>query len=518
MSAHGGAPTRGETIAALSVAIDLGLGQPAEHMLRAAILSCRIADRLGLPAARRGGAYYSTLLMWIGCTADSQEYARWFGDDIAVRAASYTVDWAGLPFLRFLMAHVAEGLPPVTRAVTLAEMMTDARGNLSRMLHSHCLSASLLAARLGLSDEVQCAIATTFERYDGRGLPAGLSGDAIPIEMRIAQLADVAEVHLRLGGAAGVAETVRARRGGQFDPQVADVLLADARSLLDLPHGADAWSAALDCAPDRDEVLHGDALDAALAAIGDFVDLKCPFMLGHARGVAQVVDAGARAMGLTAEDSAVLRRAGYLHDIGRLGVSNLIWSKPGPLDDAEWERVRMHPYLGTRVLARVPGLAAEAALIGTHHEALDGGGYPSGAHGAALGRSERLLAAAVAYQSGLEPRPYRAALDPEQAMARITRRVVAGELDAEAVAAVAAGAGIRRPRPATPAGLTPREAQILTLVAQGRSNRQIAAALSLSEKTVRNHVEHTYAKIGVTNRVGAGMFAIDHGFAPGRAV
>jgi HD-GYP domain-containing protein (c-di-GMP phosphodiesterase class II)/DNA-binding CsgD family transcriptional regulator len=512
-----GAPTRAEVLAALSIAIDLGLGQPAEHMLRSAVLADRLAARLGLSERQRGATYYATLVMWIGCTADSQEYARWFGDDIAVRDAAYLVDWSGLPFLRFLLDHVAKGRPLPRRAATLVELMADARGNLGRLMHSHCLSASLLAARLGLPEEVQDAVATTFERYDGRGLPRGLAKDRIPVEMRIAQLADTAEVHDRIGGVDGAVAMASDRRGGQFDPAIVDAFVADAAAMLDIPHGSAAWSIALDCAPDRDLVLHDAALDEALAAIGDFVDLKCPFMLGHSRGVARLADAAARAMGMPATEVTAVRRAAFVHDIGRLGVSNLIWSKPGPLDDADWERVRMHPYLGGRVLSRVPGMDAEAALVRAHHERPDGSGYPAGSRGAGLTRSDRLLAAAVAYRSATEPRPYRAALEPADAVARLERRAADGRLDPESVAAIAATVGATTSRPPIPAGLTPREAEILTFVARGRSNREIAASLSISEKTVRNHVERTYAKIGVANRVGASLFAIDHGFVSGSA-
>ncbi len=516
VGATAGAPTRGEMLAAVSVAIDLGLGQPAEHMMRAAILADRLAARLGLDAEQRGTAYQATLLMWIGCTADSQEYARWFGDDIAVRSASYLVDWSGLPFLRFLVEHVAQGRPLVQRATTLTALMIDARGSLGTLLHSHCLSAALLAERLGLSRAVQGAVSAAFERYDGRGLPRGLVGDEIPLTMRIAQLADTTEVHDRLGGAESAVRMARERRGGQFDPAVVDAFTADAIALLDMPRGSAAWTAALDRAPDRDEALHGEALDAAIAAIGDFADLKCPFLLGHSRGVAEIASSAALAVGIPADEATALRRAAHLHDIGRLGVSNRIWSKPGTLDDADWERVRMHPYLGGRVLAHIPGLAAEAALVRTHHERPDGSGYPAGTPGTGLTRSDRLLAAAAAYRAATEPRPYRDALDPGEAISRLHRRVAAGHLDGEAVAAVEAAATgsrhARTPRTALPAGLTPREAEILTLVAQGRSNREIAATLTLSEKTVRNHVEHTYAKIGVANRVGASLFAIDHGF------
>lgn len=506
-------PRRAEVLAALSVAIDLGLGQPAEHMLRSAIIASRLARTLGLTPEQRATVYYSTLVMWIGCHADSQEYARWFGDDIGVRSAAYLVDWSGLPYLGFLLGNVAHGEPAVRRARTMLTLVTDARGHLARLIHSHCTSAAALAAHLGLPEPVQQAVAFTFERYDGGGLPAGCRGDAIPIEMRIAQLADVAEVHHRLYGTEGTLAMVRDRRGGQFDPLVADAFLSEGERFLAEPEGGDVWSAAISLSPDRDDVIAEPELDGLLRAIGDFVDLKCPFMLGHSTAVAELAEAAGRLLGIGAADCSVLRRAGYLHDVGRLGVSNQVWSKPGPLSADEWERVRMHPYLGTRVLARLGALSAEAELTRTHHEHLDGSGYPLGVAGGSLGRRDRLLAAAVAYRSALEPRPYRPALDPDGAATRLSERVRGGHLDADAAAAVVTAAGHRSAPPTLPAGLTHREAEVLGLVARGLSNRDIARRLVLSEKTVRNHVERTYAKIGASNRVGASLYALGHGLA-----
>ena len=152
-----------------------------------------------------------------------------------------------------------------------------------------------------------------------------------------------------------------------------------------------------------------------------------------------------------------------------------------------------------------------AAIARAHHEHLDGSGYPLGLAGPALGRSERLLAAAVAYQSALEPRPYREPHSPESAAARLKDRVTRGALDADSAEAVLAVAGHARTKVRRDDALTAREAEILGLVARGLSNRDIAARLVLSEKTVRNHVERTYAKIGATNRVGASLYALQQG-------
>ncbi|WP_116645920.1 HD domain-containing phosphohydrolase, partial [Mycobacterium kubicae] len=310
---------------------------------------------------------------------------------------------------------------------------------------------------------------------------------------------------------AGAMAMVRSRRGGQFDPVVADAFLADAEAILAGPLTGDAWAAALRAAPDRQRVDE-QTLDALLIALGDFVDLKCPFTLGHSRAVAELAGSAALAAGLDAEAAALARRAGHVHDLGRIGVSNHIWSSPNALSAADFERIRLHPYFTVRILKQVPALRQVAEVAGNHHECLDGSGYPRGLTGTALGLPDRILAAAVSYQSACEPRPYRDELTPQSAARRLQGRVKAGELDAVAAEAVLHAAGHRDQRPkARPDGLTPREVEVLCLVARGASNKDIAAQLVISEKTARNHVERTYAKIGVSNRIGASMYALRHG-------
>lgn len=499
-------------MAALSVAIDLGLGQPAEHMLRSAVIATRIADRLGLDRAERDCCYYTALIMWIGCHADSHEYARWFGDDIAVRHDSYLVDWSGLPYLRFLLSNTGRGAPLLHRLSLMATLLADTRGQIAQLIHSHCSSAGLLAERLGLSADVQAALGFTFERYDGGGLPAGAGGDRIPLPMRVAQLAELLEVHHRTYGVDGAVTMARSRRGGQFDPAVVDAFTADAEAILAGPAPGDAWAAAMGEAPDYGQHLREDELDPLLVALGDFVDLKCPFTLGHSRAVAELSAGAATVMGMDADTVTLTRRAGHLHDLGRIGISNQIWSKPAGLTAGETERVRLHPYLTVRILSQVGGLDEVAQVAGNHHECLDGSGYPRGLPASALGAPDRLLAAAVGYQSAREPRPYRAELSASAAATRLRERVRDGQLDALAVDAVLNAAGHRTDRPTPrPGGLTPREIEVLCLVARGASNKEIAATLGISGKTARNHVERTYAKIGATNRIGASMFALKHG-------
>ncbi|WP_285240838.1 HD domain-containing phosphohydrolase [Pseudarthrobacter sp. MEB009] len=504
-------PRRSEILAALSLAIDLGLGQPMEHMLRSCLLALRIAGAAGVDAAGQGRLYYANQVAWIGCHADSFELAALFTDDIAFRADYYNRDQHGLPMYAGMFSHAGAGLPPLARVAHWTRFAVTGSAAVRTMIASHCTSAGALASNVGLGGGVAGLLAHTFERWDGKGLPDGIAGPAIPLEMRIMHLADTAEVFLRQEGVAGAVAMVRARRGSQFDPALANLFIDHAEVLTEGLLEVDCWQAALDLAP-ADAPLSGPQLDAVLRAVGDFADLKSPYTAGHSRAVAALAAAAGEVHGLPAADVNELRRAGWVHDLGRLGVSNQVWDKKGPLSRADLERIHMHPYLGERILSRVPGLKGEAALAGLHQERMDGSGYPRGIGGTELGIKQRILAAADSYGASLEPRPHRAAIPPSDAAGRLRQEVSAGRISPEAADAVLAAAG-QQPhrRPAPPAGLTPRELEILGMLCHGMAPAQIAATLLLSTKTVRNHVEHIYTKIGATNRVGATLFAVRNG-------
>ena len=276
----------------------------------------------------------------------------------------------------------------------------------------------------------------------------------------------------------------------------------------------------IDAEPGLALVLSGEQFDDALLAIAE---LRRPEVAVHARtrggGRASSPRRPAARLGLPEPEVRTLRRAGLVHDLGRLGVSNAIWDKPGPLGAGEWERVRIHPYLTERMLHQSDALAPLAAIAVAHRERLDGSGYPRGLSGSAISRPARILAAADAYQAMREPRPYRPPRTPEEAASELRADVKAGRLDADAVEAVLGAAGHRVPRRrGGPAGLTPREVEVLRLLARGLSNKEIAARLVISPKTVANHVEHIYAKIDASTRATASLFAMQHGLFPEDAV
>jgi len=267
---------RAEVLAALSISIDLGLGLPMEHVLRSSLMASMLADQLGLDGEQQATVYYTNLVLWIGCHTDSHEFSRWFGDDLAMRRGSYALDWAGLPYLIYLLRHAGSGQPAAPRIRMLLTLLLTPRARMSALIHSHCMSAGLMAERIGLDARVREAVECTFERWDGGGLPVGRRGEEIPLATRVVQLAETCEVHQRLHGTSGALAMARQRSGKQFDPDLVEALCRSRDRINALPE-QDVWSRALELAPDRDLMLDGAELDSLLAAIGDFADLKCPF-------------------------------------------------------------------------------------------------------------------------------------------------------------------------------------------------------------------------------------------------
>jgi HD-GYP domain-containing protein (c-di-GMP phosphodiesterase class II) len=496
-----------ELLAALSLIVDLGLGQPTEHVLRQTLVAMRLGELLNLSEQDRVALYYVALLAWVGCASDSHELATWFGDDLAWRAASYEIDPVGRrDAVSFLAGRAASVNPP------LASSGTGDPAKLRTSAVEHCVVTRDFAERVGLGPEVADPLVELFERWDGRGRPDRLAGETIALPARIVQFADVVVPFHRAGGVEAAVSVARQRRGTQFDPGLVDLFAAKANDILDGLEDAGSWETVLAAEPGLQVSLGDDELDRALTAVADFTDLKSPYMVGHARGVAALATEAARTLDLPEQDVVLVRRAALVQDAGRMGVSNSIWDKPGPLSASERERVRLHPYYVERMFQQLPTLVSIGALAARHHERLDGSGYPRGLAGNALSPAARVLGVADVYRALVEPRSHRPALGREEASLELRSEVKEGRLDGDAVNAVLSAAGHRvRQRREWPRGLTPREVEVLGLIARGHSNRDVARRLHLAEKTVGNHVEHIYAKIGSSTRAEASLFAMQHG-------
>ena len=303
------------------------------------------------------------------------------------------------------------------------------------------------------------------------------------------------------------------RRGRAYDPAVVDAFEQVGPDVLSELDGVDEWEAALAREPEPVITVEPDGLDAVLTAFADFGDLKSPWIRGHSRRVAWLADEAGRHAGLDDATCDDLRRAGLVHDLGRVVVENGIWDKLGPLTTSEWEQVRLHPYFTERILGRCRSLASLVEPASSHHERLDGSGYHRSLAGESLSRSARILAAADVFAALTAGRPHRPAFGDDGHAARTLEAEATGHLDANAVACVLAAAGRRAapPPPGWPADLTDREVEVLRLIARrAGQHREVGQQLFIAPKTVGRHVENLYAKIGVSSRAAAAVFAMEH--------
>ncbi len=502
-----------ELIAALSLAIDLGLGQPMAHVLRTCLLALGLGRVLHLSERELADTYYTTLLRFVGCTSDSHELVDFAGDDIRFRqlmvaVSSDTPDEIAPQLVRFLKDVGVRG----DLAARAREAVKAADGVGARIAAAHCEVATMLATRLGLGSAVSEALGRAFERWDGLGHPNGKANDEVPLAVRLAVVARDLEILLRTSGLGDAREALKRRRGHAYDPRVVDAFLKHEADILATVQSGDPWDKVLQLEPGGPVWMASDQLDVALTAFADFADAKTPFTLGHSRGVARLAETAMTCLGGSPSEVARVRRTALLQDIGRSGISNAIWERKGRLSVEEWERMRLHPYYTERIVSKCGGLRHLATLASAHHERLDGSGYYRGNRGPDLDTDARVLAAADACQAMLQDRPYRAARTLDDAARQLRAEASGGRLDLHAVEAVlaAAGAPALRAKKSNPAGLTDREVAVLRLMARGQSNREMAQSLGIRPKTVGHHVQHIYDKIGVSTRAAAAVFAVEN--------
>jgi HD-GYP domain-containing protein (c-di-GMP phosphodiesterase class II) len=501
-----------ELVGALSLATDLGTGQPLEHALRTAVLAVRLGELAGASEQELADTYYVALLHASGCTSNSHEATQLFGEDIMHRAAFFLIDPADPDqVLAFYRNHVGPGRPTEVRE----RMIEAALSNPTRARESFaamCEVAQRFARWLELGPGIDAALEYVFARWDGKGPPGGIGGEELPLPARLLHVARDYSLFLSAADADDARTVLQQRGGAAYDPRLAELAVRNFDDVCAELDDTRMWEHALESEPFPQVRLSGDAIDAGFAAFAALTGLKSPWLREHSTNVADLAEAAAWRVGLPVETVALLRRAALAADLGRVGVSNAIWEKPGPLGFGEWERVRLHPHFTERAFAQSQFLAAVGLLAGSHHERLDGSGYHRGLSGSALDGSARILAAADSYAAMRAARPYRPALEAAAAERELRREADEGRLDAEAVDAVLAAAGHRVPKRARelPAGLTRRELEVLRALVLGHSNQAIADGLGISAKTVGHHVQHVYQKVGVRSRAAATVWAFEN--------
>jgi HD-GYP domain-containing protein (c-di-GMP phosphodiesterase class II) len=489
---------------------DLGRGRDPGQAAKTCFIACRLARSLDAGDATVRDVFYAALLQHVGCIAHAHDTAALDeGRTIDVIAAADRTDFSRpTEVLDTFLTELAQDAGLLTRL----RLLLPARRMSTVVARTSCEVAESIARRLGLPDGVQSALRNMNEWYNGKGGFLGRKGDDIPLAARVVLVAFTASVLDTVAGPKAAADAVQARSGRSLDPAVVDAFGRDGPRLLAELATIDVLRALPEEEPEPVVQVVDADLDSIAVAFGEAVDLKAPFTHGSARKAFELAGAAGSALRLDVPLVATVRRAAALRDIGKAAVPNAVIEKPAALTEIDWEPLRLHAYHTERVLSRSETLTGEARLAGLHHERADGTGYHRGLVGGAIPMAARVLAATDALVAMSQSRPQRPALALEDACERLEHGARGGVLDADAVRAVVAaadGAPAKKRRP-LPAGLTERQVDVLRLVAEGLTNRQIAQRLFVSPRTAEHHVQDIYVKIGVSSRAAVALFALEH--------
>jgi HD-GYP domain-containing protein (c-di-GMP phosphodiesterase class II) len=496
-----------ELLIGLSSVADIGMGQPIGSALRTCRVALTLADLCDCDGPTSAAVFSAALLQHIGCTAYSHEASLLFANEIAIKQYSAETDF-GKPreVVTGYLPRIVRAAPPGARWQTAANAVLRSGGLVRGYSRANCEVASGVARRLELPSLTQQGLLHIYETWDGAGQPSGRAGADISVVARIVNVAGCIALFDRLGGPDAAVGSVAQRAGRLLDPYVAARFLArPERVLAELADCDSETLLALDPQPAQVDPA------AVLRVFADAVDLKSPVFHGHSGEVAGRAAGAAASLGLAAAEVRDVELAGLCADLGRAAVPTAIWENPAPLRREAWSQIHLHPYYSEQILARCESLSTVAALAGAHHERLDGSGYHRGTRSAQLAVGARVVAAADTFTALLHDRPHRPALNPARAAETMRDLGRQRKLDADAVGAVLDAEVLPSRRAARRSSLTDRQVEVLRLVADGLSNRQIAARLVISPRTAEHHVQDVYARIGVSSRAAAALYAMEHG-------
>ena len=415
-----------EVIGALSVALDLTEGQPRGHAARSCLIGMRIARQIGLPESDLRALYFALLLKDLGCSSNASKMCYLFGaDDRTVKRDVKTIDWtkAGANF-KFAMSHAAPSASPLQKSMQMLVMAKAGPKGAKQLVKTRCERGADIARLLAFPEETAEAITYLDEHWNGKGHPYGLRGEEIPLSSRVLGLAQTVEVFNSEFGKAQAIDVAKQRYGTWFDPQLVEALTA-------IENDSEFWEslsiekyerALIACEPaDTVTFADEDDLDRIALAFARVVDAKSPWTYRHSEEVARISMGISEAMGLSDELVRDIGRAALLHDIGKLGVSNLILDKPGRPTEEEFVQIRKHPDYSKQILDKVSIFRDLSDVAAAHHERLDGTGYHRQIPGMKLSLESRILAVADICEALSAKRPYRDEMPFEKVQEIISR-------------------------------------------------------------------------------------------------
>lgn len=408
-----------EVISALSHALDITEGQPEGHAVRSCLIGMEIAETIGLSEKDKSALFYALLLKDLGCSSNAAKMCWLFkADDRTVKHSVKYIDWQkSLQNGLFALRHALPGAGWLAKVKAVVEVAKQGPDEGRELVKVRCERGADITRMLGFPEATAQAILGLDEHWNGEGHPLGLRGDEISLLGRICCLAQTVEVFAAQDGTQEAIKVARRRSGTWFDPELVDALWSlrrdgDFWQMLrrkDLSHEVAALEP-----KDHLRLVDDELLDRVCLAFSQVVDAKSPWTYRHSEGVSQISVGIAEQLGLSYEQQRDIRRAGLLHDIGKLGVSNLVLDKPGKLTDEEFAQMKTHTVYTQSILERVACFSRFANYASAHHERLDGRGYHLGLAGDDVPFEARILAVADVTEALAANRPYRDGMPAER--------------------------------------------------------------------------------------------------------
>lgn len=428
-----------DLIGALSHALDLTEGQPRGHCIRCCWIGFNLGAAIGFSREELSDLYYALLLKDLGCSSNAARICQlYLADDQAFKRDFKRIDGSLPQALRFVLGHTGLTAPMAERFRAIINILRNG-GEISReLIEARCHRGAEIAARMRFSPAVCAAIENLDEHWDGRGKPEGRERRAIPQAAQIALLAQVADVFFMTEGRAAAIREIEARATTWFDPTLVEVFLAlaDDDGFWSVLAAPDLGARVLALEPeDIIRRADDDYLDDIALAFAKVIDAKSPFTAGHSERVALFTDLIAEELGEGPAARRTLRRAALLHDIGKLAIPNAILDKPGKLTAEEFAVIKRHPVHSGAILSGIAAFRTIAEVGLSHHEKLDGTGYPHGLKGEAISRATRIVTIADIFDALTAERPYRGPMPVSQALA-LMEKDVGHALDPHAFAAL----------------------------------------------------------------------------------
>lgn len=435
-------PSKAKILAALSTALDLVEGQPEGHAIRTAAIALKIGKTIGLSESAMEDLLYAGLLKDCGCSNNSVRLQKIFGgDEVLMKRNVKFIDWTSTTEnIKFALAYTERGQSMITKLKRLSQNLSTPMAIMNEVTEARCTRGAMIARKLGFSSEVADAVHALDEHWDGKGSPFGVKGPNIPILARVICLAQTFEVFLLAYGVDNALEMLSQRRGTWFDPELVDACFAfrDETSFWE-------YVGEVTCDTIVPEHLRGAAVDADVDAICEafamIIDAKSSFTAEHSTRVAEFAVMIGRELGMDFIQLVELRRAGLLHDIGKLAVSTSILEKPGKLDEEEFQVIRSHPKYSFMILRRIESFEEISQIASAHHERLDGRGYWQGLGAAELTMEMRIMTVADVYDALSANRPYRDAMPIEKCV-EIMEKDSGSAFDPECLAALWSALGV----------------------------------------------------------------------------